>query len=102
MYKLPQIHDSPYEFVKDGHGYFYMDAGNMEWEFGKVPLNETKHALSFTLQQVYQNVNSQVRLRVRVCVFNVVMCIENQKMILESRNNDSQCNIVGPRLLFLQ
>ena len=101
MYKLPQIHDSPYEVVKDGHGYFYMDSGNTEWEFGKVPLNETKHALAFTLQQVYQNVNSKVRLC--VCVFNVYyLCIGNLKTITESRNNDSPCNIVGSRLLFLQ
>ena len=69
MYKLPQIHDSPYEFVKDGYGYFYMDASNMQWEFGKVSLNETKHALSFTLQQVYENVNSQVCF---LRVFNVL------------------------------
>ena len=60
MYKLPQDHHSPYGPVKEGYGYFYMDVNNIQWQMGKIPLNETKHALYYTLQQVYDNVKSQV------------------------------------------
>lgn len=56
IYKLPQDRNNSEEIIKEGYGYRYMDSNeNEDWKNGTVFLNETKHALSYTIEQIYND-----------------------------------------------
>lgn len=53
VYKLPKMrHSSGTEFG-EGHSQFYLDSQNPKWVLAKHAINETDHAIFYTLQQVY-------------------------------------------------
>lgn len=55
LYKMPQDKESEDKLIAEGYGYRYIDSEkNEDWQIGKISLNETKHALFYTIQQIYE------------------------------------------------
>ena len=60
MYKLPRLRYGEDEQVKEGIAFYYMDAESPEWSRSKTPINDTGHAVEYTLKQIYANDKSKV------------------------------------------
>ncbi len=63
MYKLPKLADSSHHCVKDGVGYLYLDADDKQWKLSDKCVNQAKHPVYNTLQQVYDSYTSKVCLQ---------------------------------------
>ncbi len=59
MYKLPTDTSSSAQQVQEGYGYMYMDVHHTELTLSNVWLSATNHAIAHTLQQIYNNHDSQ-------------------------------------------
>ncbi|XP_070581879.1 plancitoxin-1-like [Ptychodera flava] len=55
VYKLPKISESPEPLIQDGLGHYYMDVNSQQWKLSEKSLNQSKHAIAYTLQQIYDN-----------------------------------------------
>ena len=55
MYKLPRLRKHPEALVREGIGYFYMDANQPEFTLSKNNLTHKDHALFHTLAPVYES-----------------------------------------------
>ena len=71
MYKMPELTDSSHSNIREGYGYFYMDSNNMQWQLGEHFLNESNHALYYTLQQIYEHKESDVRMGTLSSIFGI-------------------------------
>lgn len=62
-YKLPQLSTYPdAPLVKEGTAFLYMDAKTKKngWKMTTVGIDKKDQAIGYTLQQVYDNLNSPV------------------------------------------
>ncbi|ESO88549.1 hypothetical protein LOTGIDRAFT_193211 [Lottia gigantea] len=53
IYKIPKIRKSKNSLVKEGYGFYYMDVNTPKFELSQYGIDTTKHALYYTLQQIY-------------------------------------------------
>ncbi|KAL8609598.1 hypothetical protein ACOMHN_023734 [Nucella lapillus] len=54
VYKVPKLRHSKGTAFGQGHAQFYMDGHNPQWTLCAQPINETGHAVYYTLEQVYK------------------------------------------------
>jgi deoxyribonuclease-2 len=54
FYKFPRMYDQG-DFIYSGKDFIYMDANNPTWQYPKILMNETNHAVYYTLKQYYDN-----------------------------------------------
>ena len=71
VYKLPRLHKSPHLLVREGLAHYYMDVNDQHWTLSDRSLNDTKHALYYTLQQMYKGYKSKVSNKDYTCVFQM-------------------------------
>ena len=55
MYKMPRLKHHPEPLVREGIGYFYMDANRPEFVLSTKNLTHKNHALFYTLAPVYDS-----------------------------------------------
>lgn len=59
VYKLPRLSSSSSDPVRNGVGQAYMDVNSQKWTMLDKGIDDTDHAVYFTLQQIYKNALSQ-------------------------------------------
>ena len=58
IYKLPHLRHHPDALVREGIGYFYMDARRPEFSLSRKNLTLADHAIAHTLGGVYENADN--------------------------------------------
>ena len=53
VYKMPKLRHRQGTEFGEGVAQFYLDGQNTQWELSPHPINETGHAIYYTLQQIY-------------------------------------------------
>ena len=53
VYKMPKLRHQQETQFGEGVAQFYMDGQNIPWVLSPHPINETGHAIYYTLQQIY-------------------------------------------------
>ena len=53
VYKMPKLRHQQETQFGEGVAQFYMDGQNTPWVLSPHPINETGHAIYYTLQQIY-------------------------------------------------
>ena len=61
VYKLPHNTSSSNPLIRDGVAHMYLDVNSQSFVFSQVSLNDTNQAVAYTLQQIYDNHQSQVQ-----------------------------------------